>query len=133
MDKASIACLNATLLHYAKGEAVAEVPVWRMIAAPLAEIGRRARRLSRAVGEGASVVDGRSMIGGGSLPEESLPTRLVALSAPDIDAVAKRLRLSDPPVVGRVERDRLLLDTRTIAVRDYPALIRVLKAALPSR
>ncbi len=44
MDKASIAGLNATLLHYAKGEAEREVPVWRMIAAPLAEITATARR-----------------------------------------------------------------------------------------
>ncbi|HWC28667.1 MAG TPA: L-seryl-tRNA(Sec) selenium transferase, partial [Dehalococcoidia bacterium] len=69
MDKSNIAALNATLLHYVKGEAEREVPVWRMIATPLSEVTARARRWARLVGEGATVVDGRSMVGGGSLPE----------------------------------------------------------------
>ena len=53
-----------------------------MIAMPLSEIDARARRWARSLGDGASVVDGRSMVGGGSLPEESLPTKLVAIDAP---------------------------------------------------
>ena len=130
MDKASIAALNATLLHYAKGEAVAKVPIWRMIATPLAAIDRRARRWARAIGEGARVVDGRSMVGGGSLPEESLPTRLLSLATPDVDGLARRLRLGDPPVVGRVEHDRLLLDPRTVDPRDDAALLRAVRSAL---
>ena len=130
MDKASIAALNATLLHYAKGEAVAKVPIWRMIATPLAAIDRRARRWARAIGEGARVVDGRSMVGGGTLPEESLPTRLLSLATPDVDGLARRLRLGDPPVVGRVEHDRLLLDPRTVDPRDDAALLRAVRSAL---
>jgi L-seryl-tRNA(Ser) seleniumtransferase len=133
MDKASIAALNATLLHYAKGEAEREVPVWRMISVPLTEVHARARRLARLIGEGATVVDGRSMIGGGSLPEESLPTKLIALPASggaELEALAKRLRLGETPVVGRIEDGRLLLDPRTVASRDHAALVRAVKAAL---
>jgi L-seryl-tRNA(Ser) seleniumtransferase len=133
MDKASIAALNATLLHYAKGEAEREVPVWRMISVPLTEVHARARRLARLIGEGATVVDGRSMIGGGSLPEESLPTKLIALPAAggaELEALAKRLRLGETPVVGRIEDGRLLLDPRTVASRDHAALVRAVKAAL---
>src|SRR2546422_2821362 len=65
LDKASIAGLTATLHHYLRGEALNKVPVWRMIATPRAEIERRARRWARAIGHGARVLDGRSMIGGG--------------------------------------------------------------------
>jgi L-seryl-tRNA(Ser) seleniumtransferase len=133
MDKASIAGLNATLLHYAKGEAEREVPVWRMIAAPLTEITATARRLARLIGEGATVVDGRSMIGGGSLPEESLPTKLVAIPAASgaaLEALAKRLRQGETPVVGRIEDGRLLLDPRSVANREHAALVRAVKAAL---
>ncbi|HEU0074642.1 MAG TPA: L-seryl-tRNA(Sec) selenium transferase [Dehalococcoidia bacterium] len=133
MDKASIAGLNATLLHYAKGEAEREVPVWRMIAAPLTEISARARRWARLIGEGATLVDGRSMIGGGSLPEESLATRLVAVPAAGgaaLEALAKRLRQGETPVVGRIEDGRLLLDPRTVASRDDAAVVRAVKAAL---
>jgi L-seryl-tRNA(Ser) seleniumtransferase len=133
MDKASIAGLNATLLHYARGDAEREVPVWRMIAAPLSEMNARARRLARLIGEGAAVIDGRSTIGGGSLPEESLPTKLVALPAASgaaLEALAQRLRRGDPPVVGRIEDNRLLLDPRTVPSRDDATLVRAVKAAL---
>ena len=143
MDKASIAGLNATLLHYAKGEAEREVPVWRMISMPAGEIERRARRWARAVavrpepveGRGAatisaSVVAGRSMIGGGSLPEESLATRLLAIEHEDIDGLAKRLRLGEPAVVGRVEHGRLLLDPRTVHPREDAALLQAVREAL---
>jgi L-seryl-tRNA(Ser) seleniumtransferase len=135
LDKTSIAGLAATLLHYLRGEAVVKVPVWRMIAAPVDELGRRARRWAaacRQAGVGARVVEGRSMVGGGSLPEESLPTRLLALGgdgSPDAEALARRLRAGDPPVVGRIERDTLLLDPRTVDPREDRLLMEAVKAA----
>ena len=123
---------DATLTHYVRDEALEKIPVWRMIAMPLATIERRARRWARALGEGARVVDGRSMIGGGSLPEESLPTRLLALGGDglDVEALAHRLRTGDPPVVGRIEHDRLLLDPRTVLPRQDTALLAALGSAL---
>jgi L-seryl-tRNA(Ser) seleniumtransferase len=133
MDKASIAGLNATLLHYLKGEAVTRVPVWRMIAMPAADTERRARRWARAIGGGASVIDGRSMVGGGSLPEESLPTRLLAVPPQPyagVDELARRLRHHDPPVIARVEHDRLLLDPRTVQPREDAEVVTALKKAL---
>ncbi len=135
MDKASIAALNATLLHYVKGDAVEKVPVWRMIAASQGALLRRARRLARAAAAGATVIAGRSMVGGGSLPEESLPAHLVALPpqpALGVEDLARRLRLGDPAVVGRIEHGRLLLDLRTVDPRDdakvRAALLRALVA-----
>jgi L-seryl-tRNA(Ser) seleniumtransferase len=132
MDKSSIAALNATLLHYVKGEAEREVPVWRMIAMPVRQIGARARRWARSIGDGASVIDGRSMVGGGSLPEESLPTKLVAVPAAGgaaLEALARRLRLGDPPIIGRIEGGRLLLDPRTVDPRDDAEVVRGVKTA----
>lgn len=132
MDKASIAGLTATLHHYLRGEALEKIPVWQMIAAPLSAVQRRARRWARALGEPARVVEGRSMIGGGSLPEESLPTRLVAVPGDGayVSDLARRLRLGQPPVVARIERDSLLLDPRTVAPEEDGALIAAVKAAL---
>jgi len=132
MDKASIAGLTATLHHYLRGEALTKVPVWRMIAAPPSEIERRARRWGRAIRQGARVLDGRSMIGGGSLPEESLRTKLVAIAGEGgyIAELALRLRTGDPPVVARIERDSLLLDPRTVGPEEDRALIAAVKTAL---
>ncbi len=125
MDKASIAALNATLLHYARGEAVEKIPVWRMISTPPAALRARARRWARGLA-GASVVESRSMVGGGSLPEESLPTFVLALEPRDgttVDEMARRLRAGDPPVVGRIDHGRLLLDPRTADPR-HDAIVR---------
>jgi len=73
------------------------------------------------------------MVGGGSLPEESLPTYLLAISptpAAGVDEIARRLRASDPPVVGRIEHGRLLLDPRTVDPRDDTLVARVVAAAV---
>lgn len=133
MDKATIAGLNATLLHYLKGEAEREIPVWRMIAAPLDELDRRAQTWATGLGGRASVVDGQSMIGGGSLPEESLPSRLLALEPDgggDSEDLAYRLRTGRTPVVSRVEHHRLLLDPRTVDPREDAELIDLIKSGL---
>jgi len=132
MDRGSIAALTATLMHYLRGKATEKLPVWRMIAEPYAAVRRRARRWARAAGPAAKVVDGRSMIGGGSLPEESLPTALVAVSGDGayVSDLARRLRTGDPPVVARIERDALLLDPRTVLPGEEAALLRALSAAL---
>ena len=88
-----------------------------MIAMPLDAIRDRAQVIAASVGDAARVIDGRSMIGGGSLPEESLPTCLVALrSTHGATTLAARLRERD--VIARVEDRRVLLDPRTIAPED---------------
>jgi L-seryl-tRNA(Ser) seleniumtransferase len=132
IDKASMAGLSATLLHYLRGEAMEKVPVWRMISAPLPQIERRARRCAREIGQAARVIDGRSMVGGGSLPEESLPTKLVAIDGDGahVTEAARRLRLADPPVVARIEGNSLLLDLRTVAPEQDRRLTAAVKAAL---
>jgi L-seryl-tRNA(Ser) seleniumtransferase len=133
MDKASIAALNATLLHYLRGEAEREVPVWRMISTPLRQIEFRAANWAKALASPRDVIEGLSMVGGGSLPEEALPTKLLAIPATSgagLEALARRLRLGPTPVVGRIADDRLLLDPRTVDPNDDPELVRMLQSAL---
>jgi L-seryl-tRNA(Ser) seleniumtransferase len=79
VDKIRLAGLAATLIHYLKGEAVEKIPIWRMISMPLVEIEERAKVWAKALGDIAKIVDGESMVGGGSLPGSTLPTRLVAI------------------------------------------------------
>jgi L-seryl-tRNA(Ser) seleniumtransferase len=128
MDKASIAGLIATIAHYLRGEAEEKIPVWRMISMPIETIEARASACAKAIGEAARVIPGRSMIGGGSLPEESLPTALVALTpAMGATAAAAALRRNDPPIVARIERDQVVIDLRTVDPADDQRVILALK------
>ncbi|MFQ5874954.1 MAG: L-seryl-tRNA(Sec) selenium transferase, partial [Dehalococcoidia bacterium] len=133
MDKLTLAALSATLIHYVKEEALTKVPVWRMIATPIEEIEVRARSWLSEIGEAGKVIDGHSTIGGGSLPEETLPTKLLAISPSGnqgVDGIARRLRLGDPPVMGRIDEDLLLLDPRTVLLEEDEGLIGALQRAL---
>ncbi|HDN79184.1 MAG TPA: L-seryl-tRNA(Sec) selenium transferase [Chloroflexi bacterium] len=136
VDKTTLAGLQATLLHYIKGEAEQKVPVWRMMAAAPAELKRRAqrwaRRLKRA-GIEACVIEGRSTVGGGSLPGETLPTWLLALSVPSPDAAARALRSYDPPIIARIEEDLLLFDPRTVFPEEEETLLRGIVAVLTTK
>jgi L-seryl-tRNA(Ser) seleniumtransferase len=134
-DKLTYAGLSATLLHYLKGEAAAEIPVWRMIAADLESIGRRAAawasRLEEAAGpDRISVTTGESTVGGGSLPGEVLPTRLLALRTGSADAFLNQLRRADPPVIARTADGLVLLDPRTVLPEQDPFLLSTLERTL---
>lgn len=120
LDKAAIAGLGATLEHYDRDEAEHEVPVWRMIATPMDQLARRARSWSRACGPHGIATEGRSTVGGGSLPGEDLPTMLCAVTPPSGSAqdIAAALRAADPPIVARIADDRVLLDPRTVEARE---------------
>ncbi len=130
VDKLTIAALSATLASYLTGRAVEELPVWRMIAEEPEAIRRRVRRVARALGAAAEVIPGRSTVGGGSLPGETLPTHLLALRGPSAEALARRLRLGEPAVVARIEGDRLLLDLRTVLPEQERELLQALRQAL---
>jgi L-seryl-tRNA(Ser) seleniumtransferase len=111
-DKLTLAALGATLVHYLRGEAVREVPVWRMISASPDDLSSRARSL--AVRLGATAVETRSAIGGGSLPGQTQPSWAIAFGTAAPDKLATALRRADPPIIGRIEDNRLLLDLRAI-------------------
>jgi len=134
IDKLGLAALSATLLHYVKEEATSAIPTWRMIATPAGELKRRAARWQRALGPRASLVQGKSTIGGGSLPGETLPTWLVALepyeASGGAEGLAARLRQTSPPIVARIEGERVLLDPRTVLPEEERGLVRVVREAV---
>ncbi|MBN1954327.1 MAG: L-seryl-tRNA(Sec) selenium transferase [Anaerolineae bacterium] len=125
-DKTCLAALQATLMHYLKEEATDCIPIWRMISAPVEQVARRAQdwqeRLRQA-GRETQVVDGRSTVGGGSLPGETLPTRLLALDSDNPDRLAAALRTGAPPIVARIGADQLLLDPRTVLPEEDTVLL----------
>jgi L-seryl-tRNA(Ser) seleniumtransferase len=135
-DKTTLAGIAATLRHYARGEAESRVPVWRMIAAAESAIRDRAERVCAALrqhGIDVEVEAVASTVGGGSLPGETLPSWAVMLRAgagEDIEALARRMRLGDPAVFGRIDRDRLLLDMRSVLPEDDGVLEDAVRGAV---
>jgi L-seryl-tRNA(Ser) seleniumtransferase len=124
IDKVRLAGLAETLLHYIKGEAESKLPVWQMISMPVEGIDRRAHKWVNALGECASIVDGQSMIGGGSIPGGTIPTRLVCVSYKGgIKSLADKLRRGSPAIIGRVENNKLLLDPRTVLLEEDDFII----------
>ena len=136
-DKTALAGIAATLRHYLRGEAESRVPIWRMIAAPARARSGRARRpwppRLRQDGVAAAVESVQATVGGGSLPGETLPSWAVVLSPVDgegVDTLARRLRLGDPGIFGRIDQDRLVLDLRTVLPEDDEILLRSLRQSL---
>ncbi len=136
IDKLTVAALEATLYAYDAGDALETIPTLRMLTEAQSAIRRRARGLLRRLSPetqarlGVALVDATSQVGGGALPTVELPTAALALGTRERPAhvLDERLRMGQPPVLGRVLDDRLLLDFRTILPADIPALAAALSA-----
>jgi L-seryl-tRNA(Ser) seleniumtransferase len=130
VEKLIYGALEATLGSYRFGRAASEIPVVRMIAMTKEALRARARSFSRRLkavlpeGVRVQLMDGHSVVGGGSCPECRLPTTLIALGAASLspNTIESRLRSQDPPIIVRLEEDRLLVDLRTV----FPSQERVL-------
>jgi L-seryl-tRNA(Ser) seleniumtransferase len=136
-DKVTLAGLAATLGLYRSGRAIAEIPVWRMIATPATELKTRAQDIRSSIpGDAVTVVATESTVGGGSLPGEVLPSHGLAVRSTAIsaDRLMGRLRSGDPPVIGRVVDDAVILDLRTVEPADDGLLAAaILRAATGAR
>jgi len=121
-DKLCLAALSATLLHYLKDEAEREIPVWQMISLTPEQVNMRANHWLAVIGQG-EVIPGHSTVGGGSLPEETLPTFLLALQMRQLNRAMAKLRAMNPPIIARVENDRLVFDPRTVLPEQNGALL----------
>jgi len=130
VDKLTYAALEATLLAYVKRDYNA-VPALRMMQLSKTEIAHRAEALVLNLKSNklrADLIDGESLIGGGSAPSAVLPTTLIAVTCDRLSAteLAARLRASDLPIVARVEEGRVLLDLRTVFPEQDEVLVRAL-------
>ncbi len=124
LDKIILQALEATLRDLVL-ERYDRIPALCMIRQSAEEIRTRAERVAAGV-RGAEVVAGRSVAGGGSTPDQTLPTWLIAISG-DVVELERRLRRCDPPVIARIENGRLVLDLRTVFPQDEEVLARDLK------
>ena len=131
VDKLTYAALEATLLAYVKQDHDS-VPTLRMMRMSKNEINKRAEAVAETILKTKlrpEVIDGESVLGGGSAPSAVLPTRLLALTSAGVtaDELLARLRSSDPPIVARVEDGRVLLDMRTVFPEQDGALVAALQ------
>ena len=136
LDKMTLAALEATLrLYRDPTTALREVPTLRMLTTPLAELRRRCEEFAewlRAIpGITVGVREDESFVGGGSLPDVSVPTVVLAVSAEGLSEtdLAARLRTGTPAVVGRVQDGRVLLDLRCVFERQEADLLETIRQA----
>jgi L-seryl-tRNA(Ser) seleniumtransferase len=121
-DKACLAGVTATLLHYLKDEAEREIPILKMMSLTPQQVKGRVDAWIRELDRG-EVVEGESTVGGGSLPGESFPTFLLSLTVESPDRFLKRLRVQNPPIIARTTNDKVLLDPRTVLPEQEGALL----------
>ncbi len=112
-DKMALAGLSATLGHYLKDEALTEIPVWQMISADISKIKDRAQKWQKTLKLG-NVVESQSMVGGGSLPGETMSTWVWEIDVKHPQKLLRLLREGTLAVIGRVENDRVIFDPRTV-------------------
>jgi len=133
IDKMSTIALEATLMHYLKKEAVTEIPIWRMISASIDGLRARAEAVIEeliSAGVKSEIQEGRSMVGGGSLPDQTLPTILVVVKPPySVEEFAFKLRLSSPAIIGRISENSFIIDMRTVLPTLDKTVIEVIKDA----
>jgi L-seryl-tRNA(Ser) seleniumtransferase len=128
IDKLITQALETSLRHLVF-ERWEEIPAIHMIRITADEIRARAERIRSEV-PSTEIIEGQSVAGGGSTPDQSLPTWLLALSG-NANALERELRANDPPIIGRIENDRLVLDLRTVFAEEEETLVRALNNALP--
>ena len=131
VDKMTLAALEATLRSYEQGS-LEEIPVLNMLSASSEMLQQKANKLASMLfdaGVNASVVPVEGRVGGGSLPNHSLPSFAVALTG-DVNSLEEKLRLGLHPIVGRIHDDAYLLDVRTLWESDFPVIVASILEAL---
>jgi len=127
VDKLTIAVLEYVLRAYLRADLKA-IPAWKMLLASEAELKARAEAFAERAGQFVRALALKSVVGGGSAPETYMPSWGIALEVPHLTAfqIEEQLRRSNPPVIARVEEDRVILDFRTISNEEEEQLLRIL-------
>jgi len=130
VDKITLTILQEILLSYLKGEAVSKIPIWKMISCPLDKIAARSQNICQKLKKEdipAFTKEGETAIGGGSLPGQTLPTKLIIIKPPcPVEIFSKELRSFSPPLLGRKEKEFFILDPRCIDPSSDNLVIRII-------
>jgi len=137
VDKLTYAVLQATMESFLRDDAVETVPVLRMLALTKKDLDVRVRDLAAMLAKrtgtaSIEILDGDSVVGGGSAPAVRLETVLLAVKHPTLSAeeIEQELRTGDTPVIARIENNNVLIDLRTVAPKDENYLLDALAAAI---
>ena len=125
LDGPNLAAMATTLELYSAGRG-SEIPFWRMAGIGEASLRERCVAVLAESGVAGTIVDGRSVPGAGSVPGQGIPGPVIAIAAPEEGW--RRLLEHDPPIIGRVDRDRLVLDLRAVDETDDAAVAGALAA-----
>ena len=131
VDKMTLAALEATLVSY-ENDRTEEIPVLRMLSASGEELKSKATLLAsmlETAGVSAQVISTDGRVGGGSVPNHSLPSFAVALAG-DVIALEEKLRLGQQCIVGRIHNDLYLLDVRTLFEEDFTTITKAVREAM---
>ncbi len=131
VDKLIYAALESTLRSILL-ERFDQIPTLGMIAQSADAIRQRAERLVGSMA-GVAVIAGASVIGGGSTPDRSIPTWLIAVACADVNDAERRCRALAPPVIARIEKDRLVFDLRTVFPDEEAEVAEAIRIAAPPR
>lgn len=130
VDKLAYAALEATLESYRRGTAIADTPVLKMLGMTKDEVGMRTAKFVEALGSNLrfEITDGQSAVGGGAAPLVQPETVLLALSHETLSAneIGAMLRKATPPVIARIEDNKVLLDLRTVCEDEETELLKIL-------
>ena len=127
LDKLIYQALESTLRNLLL-ERWDQIPALRMISFSSGELRSRAKAFAAKL-NGAEIVEGSSLIGGGATPQQALPSWLIVVQCRDVVDAERRLRLNDPPVIARIEDGRLLFDLRTVFPAEEDELASAILAA----
>ncbi len=139
LDKMFLAGLERVLLYYLKGEATKKIPAWQMISTPLKVLQTRAEKIRdelKKSGIKVTIQKSQSTVGGGSLPGETLSTTVISIESVSsvgrpidlsADQQAKLFREQSPPIIGRIEDEKFVLDLRTVFPHQDETLVSAIK------
>ncbi len=132
LDKMVIAILEELILSYMKSD-FQNIPAIALLSSNNNDLKKRAEKIQselKDTGSEIEIIETEAFAGGGSLPEESFPSIGIAITDSKVNQLAKRLRMNDPPIIGRIQDDKLVLDIRTIFPNEDQIVIEALKRAL---
>jgi L-seryl-tRNA(Ser) seleniumtransferase len=128
-DKLLISSLEATLQAYLLNRPLIDIPIWKMISAELDGLRSRVESWIETIGDG-TLQEGRSTIGGGSMPEEEMPTWMMTIRVEKPDVFMKLLREQAPAVIARIQDGLVCFDPRTVTPEQDPVLVSSISRSL---